>query len=135
LGWLWPCPQIKTQPERVSKDKPSSYLGLVVSDEEKNSFTTLTPVHVATGEPGQNALPETAAADAGTHRNAARPGLSRRNEDRQLQLQPRPLLVLWNPDGRKSYLHMRSLSAQFRCSVRLRLQDRLISFEQLFLDL
>jgi hypothetical protein len=32
----------KTRLERVSKDKPSSYLGLIISDKEK-SFLMLTP--------------------------------------------------------------------------------------------
>ncbi len=37
LGWLWPCPQIKTL-VGVSKDKTSSLLGLVISDEGKTFY-------------------------------------------------------------------------------------------------
>ncbi len=39
LGWLWPCPQIlKPDWIRVSKDKPSSLLGLVVTNEGKKFY-------------------------------------------------------------------------------------------------
>jgi hypothetical protein len=42
LGWLWPCPQIEGKArawlERLSKGKPSSLLGLVVSDEGKKFY-------------------------------------------------------------------------------------------------
>jgi hypothetical protein len=47
LGWLWPCSQILRLTGKGSKDKRSSLLGLVVSDEEKKFYdvgTWLFPV-------------------------------------------------------------------------------------------
>jgi hypothetical protein len=39
LGCLWPCPQIlRPALEWVTKDKCSSLLGLIVSDEGKNIY-------------------------------------------------------------------------------------------------
>jgi hypothetical protein len=38
LGWLWPCPQILTADWKGFLRKPSSLLGLVVSEEGKKFY-------------------------------------------------------------------------------------------------